>query len=1378
MLGETNEKPRDIAPLVDFIKSNGFKFDEPIVLSTEGVEDGKRRLAALVEAGVTAKVHFKKTHTVQSYLDFHSRSFMAIWERNPQINIQYVIHAVCMRFYCQMLHAKQQEDNAIASFDGGSFLPVISDDFIYELTAPTDETNSKDLIQLLRDGYFSALANKGFSLDHSPDQLQEIDYLTGLLESYDSYSDLFAGADSDLGIIMAMICRQDLTHVSHRKFALQFIDFLLAQKGAGGRETGAYSTPPFIAEFMVSLAQPRAHESIYDPCFGTGGLLVEAAEHIRRTEGLRASARLEGIEINPLNHLVAKCRFALMGMDDRELHHGDAITGSHLTEEERGREKKCDLILAVPPMGAASEGSVKIGKARITDLEQLFLYHTLKNLKPGGRAVICLRRGFSYRSGTAKQLRKLLLDNYSVRLISELPKGAFQPHSNIECDIFLIQNKEPGGQIQFHSLPENIFGLSRKNQIHEFNKGRGFDYASKAELLEIEDPGQFEDVSFIKERDYDLRARSALQFELQGNLHLLQQDAREASIPLPLTTLGELADIMPGVPSDKNNRYDEGAMDDLAIEGQESVAKIQAKERQQVQGAPLIRISDIKTSAKLPGIEEINPSVYLNAHATESLCDRKLRSNDVLLSVSGTIGKLASLRHVNLNDFKHGLFVSSGLAVIRMRPGPVEVDYIKAILKSEIYQSLVNSLSRGSGVKRVDIGQLNDIPVPLPPYHIQIAVAEGLAKHPSIDPFVYLSDLIEGKHYDESDFQKVDTPKKIASFQDGIASLKKIYDSWLETQKPLSLSEEMRHLSIAIETYQNGDDRLHTYHLLDIAFKQFNQSLEGRSGHLNRKHGARIKDVTSQIEQTISALFPDSWDMELKLFEEKNDPEGNSSLEIISNWSELPLRRVFFSDAQGNDWGYADYLSPGQCVRFTGDFDEAPNWPTKIYWEAEHWNGKEISGEQVVKVEHRMDEVEDVKTEEVTPMDWPDNPWNPGQLIASKDRLFGRQREISKIISFFGDESVSRNLLIYGNRRAGKSSIIKTIQAEGMLSNQMACYADLHKWANKTDYGFWDFLAQRIWTDLHIFHGVSVDLTRWNKVFENENDWDGLLTEKNPFQNFQVFLSAALDAIAPRCLLLIIDEYTLIEASVRKEQISSTTKQNIRSLFQELEKLSFICAGVTQLKGQSQKTVSELFGFGEDMAIGPIPYESARRLIEEPSAKVLSFESSAVDEICALTDCNPYLIQNLCFNIFLEAKLGFIKPTITEEDVMKIAREKSAQGFIKGNVWEDTAGKDTNRYVLCTISALETNTGPGSGAEGPPSDEDIRNIIKEDGVISEEDLDQSLEELFDCYLIDRTKVNDSFTYNLKVGWLHLYIEDHVDINRVKTKAASEATTGT
>jgi type I restriction enzyme M protein len=117
------------------------------------------------------------------------------------------------------------------------------------------------------------------------------------------------------------------------------------------------ATPRAIAALMAQLTGPGRDSEVYDPCCGTGRLLVEAHRHARAgggaghqyaagADGRAAGPRLYGQELNPLPFLLARLNAGLRGLDAR-LAFGDVMRRPAFLEED-GSLKKVDVVVANP----------------------------------------------------------------------------------------------------------------------------------------------------------------------------------------------------------------------------------------------------------------------------------------------------------------------------------------------------------------------------------------------------------------------------------------------------------------------------------------------------------------------------------------------------------------------------------------------------------------------------------------------------------------------------------------------------------------------------------------------------------------------------------------------------------------------------------------------------------------------------------------------------------------------------------------------------------------------------------------------------------------------------------------------------------------------
>src|SRR5690606_27111969 len=94
-------------------------------------------------------------------------------------------------------------------------------------------------------------------------------------------------------------------------------------------------TPVQIAALMVELANPKPGESVYDPCFGTAGLLTSALESVeareRKTVGKskyasgKEAVHVAGVEINQDAYVIGLTRLVLSGVNDPQVELGNSL---------------------------------------------------------------------------------------------------------------------------------------------------------------------------------------------------------------------------------------------------------------------------------------------------------------------------------------------------------------------------------------------------------------------------------------------------------------------------------------------------------------------------------------------------------------------------------------------------------------------------------------------------------------------------------------------------------------------------------------------------------------------------------------------------------------------------------------------------------------------------------------------------------------------------------------------------------------------------------------------------------------------------------------------------------------------------------------------
>jgi type I restriction enzyme M protein len=128
----------------------------------------------------------------------------------------------------------------------------------------------------------------------------------------------------------------------------QAYEYLIEQfADDAGKKGGEFYTPPMVVKLLVMMLKPHELESIYDPCCGSGGMLIQAAHYLVDNGGDPVKLFMFGQEKNRNTYVISKMNMILHGYDNAHTFHGDTFDNPKHTEN--GQLKKFDIVLANPP---------------------------------------------------------------------------------------------------------------------------------------------------------------------------------------------------------------------------------------------------------------------------------------------------------------------------------------------------------------------------------------------------------------------------------------------------------------------------------------------------------------------------------------------------------------------------------------------------------------------------------------------------------------------------------------------------------------------------------------------------------------------------------------------------------------------------------------------------------------------------------------------------------------------------------------------------------------------------------------------------------------------------------------------------------------------
>jgi type I restriction enzyme M protein len=268
--------------------------------------------------------------------------------------------------------------------------------------------------------------------------------------------------------------------IDNPKMGTIFEELLRKFNEALNENPGEHFTPRDVVHLMVDLMLAGDEDrirrkgvvcTVYDPCCGSGGMLLITKEHV--TVGLRkngdllrpplnpsAEIHLFGQEVNPETWAVAKSDLFMKDPTGRD---ADNIEFGSTLSRDRHRGRSFDYLIANPPYGKdwkrdedvvraehdkGAAGRFGPGLPRISDGQLLFLLHLIAHAKPtndGGSRIAIIMNGSPLFNGDAgsgeSEIRRFILENDLLEALIALPEQLFY-NTGIATYVWVVTNRK------------------------------------------------------------------------------------------------------------------------------------------------------------------------------------------------------------------------------------------------------------------------------------------------------------------------------------------------------------------------------------------------------------------------------------------------------------------------------------------------------------------------------------------------------------------------------------------------------------------------------------------------------------------------------------------------------------------------------------------------------------------------------------------------------------------------------------------------------------------------------------------------------------------------------------------------------------------------
>lgn len=276
------------------------------------------------------------------------------------------------------------------------------------------------------------------------------------------------------------------------------IESALSETG-GTKDIGLHRTPDHIRHFMVALAEPNFNDTIFDPACGTAGFLFDSFgyvleavsqdghwpgpkshpellayfnKHLVKRQAAMPSQEqaitfyrsgIFGVEYLGMIRKMAAINFYIRGLNPARILQGDSLAMFNKEEIAAGTST---VVLANPPFGAERDQeaypNVWEEFPRESETTILFVKLMFDALAPGGRCAVVVSEGFlTWDQTSARNLRKMLIEQANLKAVVSLPQGVFVSKGGVgpKTSILFFEKGGPTKEVWFYKVTNDGYTM-------------------------------------------------------------------------------------------------------------------------------------------------------------------------------------------------------------------------------------------------------------------------------------------------------------------------------------------------------------------------------------------------------------------------------------------------------------------------------------------------------------------------------------------------------------------------------------------------------------------------------------------------------------------------------------------------------------------------------------------------------------------------------------------------------------------------------------------------------------------------------------------------------------------------------------------------------
>jgi outer membrane protein assembly factor BamB len=246
------------------------------------------------------------------------------------------------------------------------------------------------------------------------------------------------------------------------------------------------------------------------------------------------------------------------------------------------------------------------------------------------------------------------------------------------------------------------------------------------------------------------------------------------------------------------------------------------------------------------------------------------------------------------------------------------------------------------------------------------------------------------------------------------------------------------------------------------------------------------------------------------------------------------------------------------------------------------------------------------------------NPYSTGTPTRDKNMFYGRANDIAFLKDNLTRTEAKSVIVLYGQRRSGKTTLLRHLVNTSVLGEHIPVLIDMQEEEYKITVS--KFLH-------HVAHHIFQALRKRDITLPRPEKAD---FTSDPTFAFNLFLDEVEMCLSAQKIVLLLDEFEVLETQVEKKQLEPEIFPYLRSLMQHRQSLNFVLSGTHEIGQLTRGYWSVFFNIAHHHRLSRLAPQDAHDLITQPVADYLEYEQHAIEKIRVLTGDQPYLIHLVC----------------------------------------------------------------------------------------------------------------------------------------------------